>query len=134
LAESHNSRRDSSEKTEENSSTPSVDSPRALALKLAADLARQVGMVRTWPNLQTIRLAIEGEADFCGITLHQSAALIMAAAGEWTRGRYLTCAPAWEEREVYRANTIDRFWFEDSRWRGKASYHKLLSRLSEASA
>jgi hypothetical protein len=133
LAAFHNSRLVSSEKSEENSVLP-VDSSRALALKLAADLARQVGMVRTWPNLQTIRLAIESEAEQSEVSLNQAAALIAMAAHEWTAHPRLRCLSAWEEREIARVNTIDRFWFEDARWRSKSAYAAFLNRLNEAEA
>ncbi len=105
-----------------------MENSRAAALKLAADLARLVGMVRTWPNLQTIRLAIESEADISEVTLQQAAALIAAAAQERTR-RPDYCPSSWELREIYRDNSIDRFWFEDARWRSKGAYAALLERL-----
>lgn len=133
MAAFHNSRLVSSEKSEENSVLP-VDSPRALALKLAADLARQVGMVRTWPNLQTIRLAIESEAEQSEVSLNQAAALIAMAAQERSRGPMYSCLSSWEERELARVNVVDRFWFEDARWRSKSAYAAFLNRLNEAEA
>lgn len=111
-----------------------METPRALGIKLAADLARQVGMVRTWPNLQTIRLAIESEAEHSGITVSQAAALIAMAAQEWTRRSGLVCESSWEIREIARENTIDRFWFEDARWRSKRTYAAFLLRLDNAGA
>jgi len=102
-------------------------------LKLAADLARQIGMTRTWPNLQTIRLAIEGEADFSGISINQAAAVITMAALQWTRcGDGLTCPSSSERYMTLKDNTIDRFWFEDARWRNKGVYVAFLERLQEA--
>lgn len=121
MAAFHNSRPVSSEKSEENSASP-VDSPRSLALKLAADLARQVGMVRTWPNLQTIRLAIESEAEGSGVSLDEAAEVITKAAQEQTLQRGPDFHSSWEIREIYRRNSINRFWFEDSLWRDKLVY------------
>lgn len=133
LAAFHNSRADSSEKSAENSALP-VDSraPRrnSLALQLAADLARQVGMVRTWPNLQTIRLAIESEAEHSGITVKHAAALIAMAANEFSRcGDGVTFPDSLDRYVAFKENTVDRFWFEDARWRSKGSYLEFLSRL-----
>lgn len=99
-------------------------SRRTEGLKLAAEIARQVRMIRTWPNLQTIRAALESEAELLGIDLRQTAELIVECAKQPTRGRYITCPPEWEAREVFRANNVDRFWFEDARWRTKAAYWK----------
>lgn len=129
-AASHNPRPVSSEKSEENSSLR-LKSSRALGLKLAADLARQVGMVRTWPNLQTIRLAIESEAEQSEVSLNQAAALIAMAAQEQTCHPQYRCLSGWEERELARVNTIDRFWFEDARWRSKGIYIITLARLED---
>jgi hypothetical protein len=131
LAASHNSRPLSSQKSAENSPL-SVENPRARALQLANDLVRKVGMTPTWPNIQTVRLAIRGEAEFSEISMEQAASVIGMAAKEWSRGRYITCTPAWEERELYRINTIDRFWFEDARWRNKNIYAEFMAQLQES--
>ena len=136
MAAFHNSRPDSSEKSAEKSARP-VDirrprRPPCAALTLAAELARQVGMPRTWPNVQTIRLAIESEADHSGITVNQAATVIAMAAQEWTARSGYSFLPSWEIREIVRVNTIDRFWFEDARWRAKGAYVVMLSRITEA--
>lgn len=101
------------------------------SLVLAADMARRLGMVPTWPNVQTIRLAIESEAEYSDITVTQAAAVIAQAAGEFTSpGGSLYRPPDWrDEVRAFKANRIDRFWFEDSRWRMKSSYDALLARL-----
>lgn len=105
-------------------------------LKLAADLARQLGMVPSWPNLQIIRLAIESEAEYSEITIPQAAALIAQAAVEFTS----PCGsvyrpPDWrDEVRAFKANRVDRFWFEDARWRTKAIYDTMLARLQRESA
>lgn len=105
-------------------------------LALAASIARAVGMVPTWPNVQTIRLAVESEAVHSGIAERQAAALIVTAAQEISpaSGGGLVPPSKWEQRQAFRKNDIDRFWFEDARWRMKASYWKLLELLqAEAS-
>ena len=91
-------------------------------LVLAAALARQVGLPETWPNVQTIKLAIQSEAAFSGISIEKSADLILEAAKERTRCDVLSCPSQWETREIFRENTVDRFWFEDGRWRAKRAY------------
>jgi hypothetical protein len=92
-------------------------------------------MVPTWPNVQTIRLAIESEAECSEVSLSQAAGLIITAAQEISRWGELYVPPSrWEERQLQRQNDIDRFWFEDSRWRTKHSYFRLLERLRASSA
>lgn len=93
---------------------------------LAVAIAQQVGMVPTWPNLQTIRLALEFESSDSEVSLAQAAALIVTAATEVSPLASYSCPSAWEIRQATRKNTIDRFWFEDARWRTKSSYWKLL--------
>jgi hypothetical protein len=99
------------------------------SLTLAAQLARKVGMVPTWPNVQTIRLAIESEAEFSGVTIEETAAMIAKAARERTQAPAFRCAADWERREICRLNVLDRFWFEDSRWREKSAYLEFLTDL-----
>ncbi len=105
-------------------------------LALAAQIARQLGMVPTWPNVQTIRLALESEAAHSEVSMSQAAALIVTAAQEITPapGNSYTPPTEWEKRQTARKNDIDRFWFEDARWRMKASYWKLLELLQQESA
>lgn len=88
-------------------------------------------MVPTWANVQTIRLALESEAAHSQIDAKQAAALIVTAAQEITPapGGLYSPVSEWEKRQSQRKNDIDRFWFEDARWRMKASYWKLLERL-----
>jgi hypothetical protein len=127
----HNSPADSSEKSAENSAL-SVDSPRAVALKLAADLARQLGMVRTWPNVQAIRLAIETEAEYSQISVGNAAALIVCAALDFT-----IVSPehySFQAATILRkSNNVNRFWFEDCLWRHKDAYKKMLYQLQQRS-
>ena len=101
------------------------------AWTLAADLARLVRMTRTGPNLQAIQQAIESEAEDSGVTIQQAAALIAMAATQMTRGPQYSCSSSWEVREIVRENTVDRFWFEDARWRSKGAYTLALSRLQD---
>jgi DnaA N-terminal domain len=131
----HNSPVNSSEKSEENPS-PAVDfgvPPRnPVAFKLAAQMALRLGMTRTWANVQTIRLAIESEASFSSVTHAEAAAIMLKAAREMTRQPLYDCPTQWECREIARANTVDRFWFEDVRWRMKGSYIVFRSELTSS--
>lgn len=97
------------------------------AFPLAAKVARELGLVPTWPNLQTIRLAIQSEVEFCEsasleVTVVEVAEMIMRAGNEWTTLSQYVCPAEWERREAVRMNSVDRFWFEDARWRAKAAY------------
>lgn len=103
--------------------------PRRAAIQFAAHLARQLGIVRTWSNLQTIRLAIESEADLLDISVAEAASVILEAARERSLGPILRPASEWEHREIYRENSVDRFWFEDARWRTKNSYMEFCAEL-----
>ena len=90
-------------------------------------------MVDTWPNLQTIRLAIESEAEYSDISLANAAALIAAAACEVTivdPERYSFQAASL----LRKSNIVNRFWFEDALWRHKQTYQNMLARLQEQSA
>ncbi len=88
-------------------------------------------MVPTGANVKTIQLAIEFEAEDSGVSVQQAAALIVTAAQEITPalGNSYTPPTEGEKRQAARKNDIDRFWFEDARWRMKASYWKLLELL-----
>jgi hypothetical protein len=102
-------------------------------LHLAADLARRIGMIRTWPNLQTIRIAIENEADDNSLTLDQAAALIAMAAQELSILSGPGLLPDWRaQAREFKLNRVDRFWFEDGRWKDKEIYGEMLSRLGSA--
>jgi hypothetical protein len=98
------------------------------ALVLAADLARQIGMVPSWPNVEIIRMAIESEADYSGVTIGQAAALILQAANDFTSvdpQHYSFQAAAL----LRKSNIVNRFWFEDALWREKYAYLNMLARL-----
>lgn len=102
-------------------------------LKLAADVARQIGMVPTWPNVQTIRLAIECEAEFSEVSIANAAALIITAALDITivdPQHYSFQAAAL----LRKSNIVNRFWFEDALWRYKQAYQSMLWRLQQESA
>lgn len=79
-------------------------------------------MVPTWPNVQTIRLAIESEAELLSVPIHHAAEVILQAAKEFSRADGYSCPAEWQRREIFRENSVDRFWFEDARWRSKAAY------------
>ena len=115
-----------------NPSAASNEKVRSLALKLAAHIACQLGIVRTWPNLQTIRLAIESEAAASGVPIDAAADVIVRAAREQTRLPQYTFAAEWVRRETYRENSVDRFWFEDARWRTKTAYLEFRADLRES--
>lgn len=90
-------------------------------------------MVPTWPNVQTIRLAIESEASYSGVTVAQAAALIVSAALNFTivdpqHYSFQTAAL------LRKSNVINRFWFEDALWRYKHAYQNMLERLQRESA
>jgi hypothetical protein len=122
----HNSRPRSSGKSR-------LSPPRSLALKLAADLAREVGMVPTWPNVQTIRLAIEAEAAYSEVSVSQAAALIVAAALNFMV--FDASNYSWQAATLLRkSNIVNRFWFEDALWRHKYVYNDMLVRLQKAKA
>lgn len=100
-------------------------------LPLAAQIARQLRMNPTWPNVQTIRLAIESEAEHFGIDVVRMAAIIVECAREESfSGSGITFVADWKKREAYRNNSVDRFWFEDSRWRTKSAYWKFCEEQS----
>jgi hypothetical protein len=94
---------------------------------LAADVARQLGIVRSGANVRMIQLAIKSEADFSGVPAIEAASVIVRAAREWSRRPEYSCLASWEEREMARENTVDRFWFEDARWRTKLAYVEFAS-------
>jgi hypothetical protein len=103
------------------------------SLTLAAEVARQVGMVPTWPNVQTIRLAIESEARYSELSISQSAALIVSAANDFT----IVCAEDYNFQAatlLRKSNVVNRFWFEDALWRYKTAYQNMLARLQRESA
>jgi hypothetical protein len=90
-------------------------------------------MVETWPNVQTIRLAIESEASYSEISVSQAAALIASAALEFTvvdPQHYTFQAAAL----LRKSNIVNRFWFEDGLWRYKITYQNMLARLQQESA
>lgn len=101
---------------------------------LAAKVARELGLVPTWPNLQIIRLAIESEIlhlQFFRVRGDAVARMMIRAANENSAMRY---ADWFERAKIYRSNCVDRFWFEDGRWREKIAYLDFLDELREQSA
>jgi hypothetical protein len=91
-------------------------------------MAHRLGMVDTWPNIQTIKKAINAEARFSAIAVTEAAELILAAANSPSLLPQYSSPAEWEKREVSRANTINRFWFEDSLWRVKFPYIEFQAR------
>jgi|SRR5579864_2843508 len=112
----------------EASHNPGTGSSGKRAIPLAATVARALGVVPSWPNLQTIRIAIESEADYFGSTREEIAEMIVRAGTERSCASLYVCPSEWEKREIYRENAVDRFWFEDARWRSKFAYQEFLER------
>ncbi len=98
------------------------------ALPLAAKVARELGLVPTWPNLQTIRLAIESEARLFCVANSVIAELLISAGKERSSGPEYRPPSEWEKRHLFRVNVIDRFWFEDARWRAKEVFAEFEAR------
>jgi hypothetical protein len=110
---------------------PSARSSGKRAIPLAAKVARELGVIPTWPNLQTIRLALESEATHYKATFAEIGEMFIRAGKEWTDPPIYHCPSQWERREISRVNTVDRFWFEDARWRYKLAYAEFLERRKE---
>lgn len=104
----------------------------AHAKVLAAEVARRVGLPATWPNVNTIQAAIELEADACGVPAEEAAEMLVSAATESTRGPVYDCPSDWERRLLVRDNEVNRFWFEDARWRIKFAYAEFRESLRRA--
>jgi hypothetical protein len=87
-------------------------------------------MVPTWPNVQTIRLAIESEAEYSGISLESAAELIGVAARDvaiFDPQRYSFQAATL----LRKSNIVNRFWFEDALWRYKDAYTNRLAQIQK---
>lgn len=77
-------------------------------LRLAKKVSSALGMVPTWPNLRTIEIALV----FC--SADQNVSLAEAA------DHIIECGRAFNERpprELLRYWPINRFWFEDAKWK-----------------
>ena len=93
-------------------------------------MPRQLGMVPTWPLIQTIRLAIECEAEYSDVSISNAAALIVCAASEFTVVRPEDYS--FQAATILRkSNNVNRFWFEDALWRYKDAYNRLLDHLQQ---
>jgi hypothetical protein len=101
-------------------------------MQAALRIARSVGLPATWPNLRTIEAALVCESEFSSISLPEAAEAILKAAREQTHRPAYRIAADWEAREIFRLNVIDRFWFEDGRWREKYAYAEFLSEVRQA--
>ncbi len=67
-------------------------------MQAALRIAEHLGLPKTFPNLRTIELAVECEAEYSDTPLEEAEQLIVAAAVNTRIG-------------------INRFFFEDARWR-----------------
>lgn len=81
------------------------------AMPLAAKVAFETMMVPTGANLETIQRAIEREAELMKIRKKEVVEMLILAAKE-------------EPGPV----PVNRFWFEDSRWRSKEAYKEFRKR------
>lgn len=97
-------------------------------LPLAKKVARELGLVPTWPNLQVIRLAIDSEAAFSGAPAAEVALMLIRAANEFTIHRREQYSYALQSR-IAKTNSVDRFWFEDHRWRDKQAHSDFWMRF-----
>ena len=111
----------------EASHNPGARSSAKRDFSLAARVAKMLGLVPTWPNLQTIRLAIESEALLSAVSMAEAAEVLIRDAKEPSICGVLHCPSEWEKREIARINTVDRFWFEDARWRSKFAYQDFVA-------
>jgi hypothetical protein len=91
---------------------------------LAKKLAVRIYLPASWPNVNTIAAAIELVVMHANVTAEQAAELLFACARERTPRPQYRPPAQWEEREISRVNTVDRFWFEDCRWRAKEAYEE----------
>ena len=96
---------------------------------LAKQVALRVGLPASWPNVNVIAAAIELEAEACRVSADQAAEVIVSAAKERTCGPRYDCPSDWERRMIARDNDVNRFWFEDGRWRFKFAYQNFRAEL-----
>ena len=104
------------------------------AFPLAAKVARRLRLVPTWPTLEAIHLAIESEAKHFRVSFDEIAEMFVRAGNEWSRLPEYQFASEWQRREIFRLNQLDRFWFDDSRWRAKLAYQEFAAEHREQSA
>jgi len=86
-------------------------------LEAALEIMRQLHMVWSWPTMLTVAEAIRCEANCSNITPDLAARVILQSARvvNWMAG-------------------VNRFWFEDAKWRICRSYEEFRTRLQEANA
>lgn len=101
-------------------------------MESALKILRLVGLPRSWPTVKAVELAIEAEASFSGVSVEEAAQVISKAACEYTRAPLYSVPANWETRDIFRLNLVDRFWFEDARWRAKFAYAEFQGRLEQA--
>ena len=77
-------------------------------LLLAKKVSSALGLVPTWPNLRTIEIALVFEAADSSVSLKEAADRIVEC------GRVFMQRPP---RELLRYWPINRFWFEDAKWK-----------------
>lgn len=94
---------------------------------LAAEVARRIYLPATWPNVNTIAAAIDLVASWHEISPEEAVELLVRCAAERRRDRQYTPPSEWEQRESFRENHVDRFWFEDARWKTKFAYAEFVA-------
>jgi hypothetical protein len=72
-------------------------------MQAALRIAEHLGLPKTFPNVRTIELAVECEAEFTDLPIEEAEQLIVAAA-------------------AHTRISINRFFFEDARWRETELY------------
>ena len=96
---------------------------------LAKQLAERMYLPATWPNVNTIAAALELIVIHAHVPIQEAVELLIACAAERTPRPQYRCPSPWEEREISRLNSVDRFWFEDRRWLRKNAYAEFCERL-----
>jgi hypothetical protein len=99
---------------------------------LAAEVARRVGLPASWPNVNVIAAAIELVTSWSGVSAEEAAELLVQCAHERTPGPRYSLPSEWEKREIFRENSVSRFWFEDSRWTAKLAYAEFYAKVTAA--
>lgn len=71
---------------------------------------------------------MEDEALLSQAAPREVATMLICAGKELTQGPLYSPLSDWKQRELFRSNQVNRFWFEDARWREKFAYHEFRER------
>lgn len=99
---------------------------------IAAEVAKRIYLPPSWPNVNVIAAAIDLVTFHANVSAEEAAELLIRCAAERTIGSHYTPPSEWELREIFRENKVDRFWFEDARWKTKFAYAQFHERLDRA--